>query len=412
MEKTTLQPVTAVERYISLDVLRGFAILGILIMNIQSFSLPSAAYMNPMAYGDMTGINKWVWIISHLVANTKFISIFSMLFGAGLILFYEKAKEKGRKPAAFHYRRMFWLLLFGFVHAYLIWYGDILVAYALCGMLVYLFRNAGKRWLIIASALFFIVPVVTIMGSGATVQYWPEESYNQNLQTWLPSQERINEQINAVRGGFMEQLKERMEMAIFLQTFVFFYSMMWRVISMMLLGMWLYRSGVLTLKKSNAFYTRMVIIGLGAGYPIVAWGIYENFAAGWKMDFSMFFGEMFNYFGSVLVALGYIGIIMLICKSNGWKRFKDWMSAVGRMAFSNYILQSVICTVIFTGFGFALFGRVERIYQILIVFAVWVMVIVFSKVWMKHYRFGPLEWLWRTLTYWKKQGMKREDTAA
>ena len=127
----TLQPTVQQERIQSLDVLRGFAILGILIMNVQSFAMPGAAYLNPMAYGDLTGPNKWVWILSHLFADQKFMTIFSILFGAGVVLFSESAEKKLGKSAGLHYRRTFWLLLIGLFHAHIIWYGDILVSYAL-----------------------------------------------------------------------------------------------------------------------------------------------------------------------------------------------------------------------------------------------------------------------------------------
>ncbi|NTV51300.1 MAG: hypothetical protein HGA69_00490 [Desulfobulbaceae bacterium] len=159
--KELISPTSLSERILSLDVLRGIAVLCILIMNIQSFSMIGAAYINPAAYGDLTGINKWVWILSHILASEKFMSIFSMLFGAGIILFTERAIAKERKPSALHYRRMFWLLVFGMLHAYLIWYGDILVAYSLCGMLAFVFRKMKPKKLIIFSSLFFIVPVIS-----------------------------------------------------------------------------------------------------------------------------------------------------------------------------------------------------------------------------------------------------------
>jgi uncharacterized protein len=131
MQEKGFSPTVSANRIISLDILRGVAVLGILIMNIQSFSMPSAAYINPTAYGDLTGLNKWIWILSHLLASEKFMSIFSMLFGAGVVLFTGNAESRGSNSAALHYRRMGWLLLFGFIHAYLLWYGDILVSYSI-----------------------------------------------------------------------------------------------------------------------------------------------------------------------------------------------------------------------------------------------------------------------------------------
>ena len=143
-----ISPISTENRIISLDILRGFAILGILIMNIQSFSMITAAYVNPTAYGDLTGINKWTWIISHIIADNKFMTIFSILFGAGIVLMSDKIKKAGRKQAGIYYRRIFWLFVIGMVHAYLFWYGDILVCYAVCGLIVFLFRNLKPGWLL------------------------------------------------------------------------------------------------------------------------------------------------------------------------------------------------------------------------------------------------------------------------
>lgn len=397
------------KRIISIDVLRGIAVLGILIMNIQSFSMIGAAYINPTAYGDLTGLNKWVWIISHIFASEKFMSIFSILFGAGIILFTDRAIEKGRKASAFHYRRMFWLLVFGMLHAYLIWYGDILVNYALCGMLVYLFRKMSPKTLMIYASLFFVVPIIFSVASGLTIQYWPAESYNQNMQSWLPDAEKISHDLAAMQGSWIQQMDVRVPSTIFMQTFLFFWSTLWRVTSMILLGMALYKWGVLSARRSDLFYLRMTLIGLAVGYGIIGAGIFENFAKDWSMDYSMFLGSLYNYVGSVLVALGYIGFVMLICKAAQFIRLKKLFASVGKMAFTNYILMSLLGMFIFYGNGLGLFGHVERSVQILIVIAIWIFILIISPLWLKKFWYGPLEWLWRVLSYWRKQPMKIEN---
>ncbi len=395
------------QRIVSLDVLRGFAVLGILIMNIQTFSMIGAAYINPTAFGDLTGLNKWIWILSDLFASAKFMSIFSMLFGAGIVLFTERALSKGRKAGPLHYRRNFWLFLFGMAHAYLIWYGDILVCYSLCGFLVFLFRKKKPGTLLIIGSVFYIVPIILLTFTGMTVQHWPEESYNQNMQSWLPAAEKVEAEIIAMQGSWIQQMEIRAPGALFLQTFLFFWQSFWRVVSMMLLGMALYKWGILSAEKSKQFYIKMVAICLSIGYIITGTGIYQNFKVDWIMDFSMFLGSIFNYVGSVLIALGYTAVIMLIVKSVRFTGFKNILSSVGKMAFTNYILMSVICGFIFYGHGLGLFGQVERSIQILIVFAVWIIILVLSPLWLKHYLYGPLEWLWRVLTYWKRQPFRR-----
>ncbi|MCD4696039.1 MAG: DUF418 domain-containing protein [Bacteroidales bacterium] len=406
--KTIIKATSPEQRIISLDLLRGFAVLGILIMNIQSFSAIGAAYINPTAYGDLTGLNKWIWILSELFADSKFMSIFSMLFGVGIIIFTERALKKGRRAGRLHYRRNFWLFLFGMVHAYLIWYGDILVAYSLCAFLAFVFRKLKPKTLLIYSVLFFIVPIIFTVGSGLSIEYWPEETYNQNKQTWIPDAATIDTEMAAMRGNWIEQMDIRIPGAIFLQTFLFFWQTFWRVMSMMLLGMVLYKWGVMSAEKSKSFYLKMGIISLSLGYLFTGTGIIQNFNHNWSMDYSMFAGSMFNYTGSIGVALGYIALVMFFVKSTFGRVLKYMLISVGRMAFTNYILMSIICTFIFYGHGFGLFGKIERTGQILIVLAVWIIILVISHSWLKKFQYGPLEWLWRVLTYWQKQPMKKQ----
>lgn len=402
----SLLPQNPGQRIVSIDTLRGFAVLGILIMNIQHFSMIGAAYINPTAYGDLGGINKWVWIFSHLLGSEKFMSIFSILFGAGIVLFTERALAKGRRGGPLHYRRNFWLLLFGLIHAYLIWHGDILVTYSLCAFLVFVFRKMKPLTLVLISMLFFIVPLSISWFFGSTMQYWPEEAYNDNMQSWLPDTENVQKELAAMQGSWINQMDYRIPGAIFMETFLFFIQTFWRVTSMMLLGMALYKWGVLSATRSKVFYQRMTIIGLLVGFVIVGFGIQQNFQKNWSMEYSMFFGYQFNYIGSVAVALGYIGLIMLIIQSGVLKCFVKTLSSVGKMAFSNYILMSLICTFIFYGHGLGLFGKVERWAQILFVFVIWILLLVGSPLWLKKYRYGPLEWVWRALSYWKKPEFK------
>src|SRR5687767_6329722 len=143
----------------SIDVLRGVAVLGILLMNIQTFSMVESAYMNPASYGDLTGINAVIYVFGRLFADQKFMTIFSMLFGAGIVLMAEKAVSNGRRPASAHYRRMIVLLAVGVAHAYLLWYGDVLTTYAICGMLVYLVRKWRPAILFWLGVLLLLVPL-------------------------------------------------------------------------------------------------------------------------------------------------------------------------------------------------------------------------------------------------------------
>ena len=398
-----IAPVTQAERILSLDILRGIAVLGILIMNIQSFSMPGSAYINPMAFGDMEGANKWTWILSHIFADRKFMTIFSILFGAGIILFSERIATKGKQPGGLHYRRTFWLLVLGLIHAYFIWYGDILVTYALCGFLVFPFRKMKpKKLLIIASVFFIIAPILSLF-TGISIPYMSPEEQQNLLLSWQPGEVLIQEEITAMTGSWSEVLNSNMESATFMHTFLFIFENLWRVTALMLTGMAFYKMGILSAVKSKGFYRKKVIWGFLIGLPLIIFGVYQNFEAGFSMEYSFFIGTIFNYFGSLPMAFAYIGLIMLFSQSAAYEDLKKRFAAVGRMAFTNYILQSVIGTLIFWGMGFSLFGQVERKYHILIVLAVWLLQLIISPIWLKKYRFGPLEWLWRSLTYWKMQ---------
>jgi len=387
------------DRIISLDILRGVAVLGILVMNIQSFSMPSAAYINPTAYGDLHGLNRWVWILSHMLASQKFMSIFSMLFGAGVIIFAENAISKGKNSALLHYRRMGWLLVFGLIHGYLLWYGDILFTYGLCGMLLFVFRNISPKKLVWIGFGFFVIPIMLDSLFAFSMPYWPEETLQSTKQSWLPDELFINHYLEAYGGNWLEQMEIRVPGTIFMQSGLFFMQTFWRVMSMMLLGMALFRWSILSAERSNGFFLRMTIIGLLAGYLLSALGVVLNFRQGWSMEFSMFLGKQFNYVGSVGTALGYVGLVMLLCNSSSLQGFKRIFSAVGRMAFTNYILMTLICTFLFYGHGLGLIGSVERKIQILIVFGVWTVLMIISPLWLKKFRYGPLEWCWRRLTY-------------
>ena len=401
-----IEPIAPAERIASLDVLRGFAVLGILIMNIQDFSMISAAYLNPTAFGDLTGPNLWTWIISHVLADQKFMTIFSLLFGAGILLVTRKAESRGIRSAGLHYRRTFWLLVIGLMHAYLIWRGDILVAYALCAFWVYLFRKKTPQSLLVAGSVFILIPCLLYLFFNWSVPYWPPESVQENLQFWAPSAEKIAQELTTYRGGWLQQMDNRVETAFLFQTFVFMILIGWRVTGIMLIGMALLKWGVLSADRSRKFYRIMLVAGFGLGMPLVITGVARNFDAGWAWPYSLFIGWQFNYWGSLGIAAGYIALAMLLCKSDWLPAFRIRLAAVGRMAFTNYLLQSLICTTLFYGHGLGLFGKVQRWQQIPITIGVWLILLVISPFWLRRFRFGPVEWLWRTLTYMKAQPMK------
>lgn len=400
-----VHPIPGKGRILSIDVLRGFAVLGILVMNIQSFSMIEAAYLNPSAYGDLTGINKWVWIISHMLADMKFLSIFSMLFGAGILMFSGHLEGQGKKTASLHYRRILWLLFFGLIHSYLMWHGDILVTYAVLGLVLYLMRKKKPKTLLIAGSVFLAVPMLLYLFTHVSIPYMPPESISGIMGSWMPDSDAAARELAAYRGTYLSHLPLRVESSLMFQTFIFFYLMGWRAGGMMLIGMALFKWGVLSAERSNRFYRNGMLLGFVPGLSLIAAGILYNFSSGWALEKSMFLGSQFNYAGSIGVAFGYVCLINRMSRSVLYQGLKSRLAAVGRMAFTNYLAQTILCTLIFYGYGLGLFGSVQRWGQILLVLAVWAMQLVLSPLWLRFFRFGPVEWLWRSLTYWKIQPM-------
>jgi len=405
---TSLQPTLGKERFQSLDVLRGIAILGILIMNIQSFSMPASAYLNPASFGDLDGLNYWVWVFSHIFADQKFMTIFSILFGAGIVLVTQKAEQKEGKSAGLHYKRTFWLLIIGLLHAHFIWYGDILVSYAISALFVYLFRKVSPKKLLIFGLVFLSIHTLIYLFIGFSLQFMPMEALDElRRDFWNPGIEANYLEMIAITGSVSEQISFNSQAALSMETVVFAMLMFWRAGGLMLVGMALYKWGILTAARDASFYKKGILIGFLFGLPIIIWGIFKNFEADWTLEYSMFFGSQFNYYGSLGISFAYICSVMLFMKSEKFKAIKEQFAAIGQMALTNYIAQSVIGIFIFYGIGFGLFTQFERIEQAIVVIGIWLIQFGWSKPWLDSFRFGPLEWIWRSLTYVKFQPMRK-----
>jgi uncharacterized protein len=399
-------PVNQAQRIVSLDVLRGVAVLGILVMNIQSFAMPGAAYMNPSVYGDLEGANRWVWYLSHLLTDQKFWTIFSMLFGAGIVLMTSRGEAAGRGSAGVHYRRMGWLLLIALLHAHLLWYGDILYYYAMCGLVAYLFRKLPP-WLLVTLGLVSVSVTFCMsllfgwmLGSGMI----PPENI---VSFWAPPDDMIAGELSGYRGGWLTQMSQRVPVALMFETFLLVTFIGWRTGGIILIGMALYKLGVFSAARSKGFYAALVAIGALVGIPVIMYGAHRNVEAGWDVMYSFYYGGLYNFWASILVALGWVGLVMLVCKSNVLGLAQRVLAAVGQMALTNYLMQTIICTTIFYGHGFGRFGHFDRTEQIATVLAVWIVELIWSPIWMRYFRFGPFEWLWRSLTYLKPQPIRR-----
>ncbi len=387
------------QRIDAIDLLRGIAVLGILIMNIQSFSMPGSAYINPASYGDLMGVNKWVWILSHVFADQKFMSIFSMLFGAGIILLTDKLIATDRPVRRTWYSRIFWLLIFGLMHAWLLWYGDILIYYAIAGCIVFFMRNRSTKFLFRIGIVFFIIPIALNLFNYASYDFIPQENIEEIETIWHPSEAEQQNEVDIYLGNYAGKLKHRMHEWVGMFIYFFLFTGLWRIISMMVFGMYLYKKGIITGARDSSFYKKMCVTCFATGLPIITYGVWHHFNTGWTAQYSLFFGSQFNYVGSFLMALSYLALIMLFSKSQVLEKIKVLFQKVGKMAFTNYILQSVICTFYFNSLGF--FGSTTRVMQMVITVVVWIILLLFTHLWFNSFKMGPLEWLWRSLTYWK-----------
>jgi len=409
-------PVTEPERIVSIDVLRGIAVLGILLMNIQSFAMPIAAYMNPNAYGDPTGVNGWVWYGSHFVASQKFISIFSLLFGAGVLLMTSRSEAKTGRSAGVHYRRMGWLILIGLLHAHLLWFGDILFAYGICGLFVYLVRKLRPTWLIAIAIVLLLFPIGFNLLMYGGYQIAPEEGQQQWIegmqQSWAPTEQQVQEEVDTYQGGWLQQMPHRVITALRFETLFMAFWGFWLSSGLMLIGMALFKAKVLSASRSTGFYVAMAVLGIGLGLPFTFMQVSLLEQYNWPIIEGMTLYMNLHYAGAILQSLGYVAVIMLICKFGIAAALLRVLAAVGRMALTNYLMQTIICTLIFYGHGFGQFGAFTRVEQLYIVFGVWAAQLIWSPIWLRRFRFGPFEWLWRSLTYWKLQPMRRVSLTA
>ncbi len=398
-------------------------------MNVTGMAFPMAAYFSPMPYGGSTGANFGAWVFAHMFFELKMMGIFSMLFGAGLILMAERAQASGRPFGRVYYRRILWLLVIGLVHSYLIWHGDILVTYALCGLVLFLLRKRSARTLLVSGAAVLLFGALLSAGGGyaqgrlRAVAHEIQEKVTAGeemtprrqdlVDQWhdvrgyfAPTEDEIEDSIEIWRGVPGVVLEANVEETIGMHTEAVPFMLFWRALALMLLGMGLFKLGVLTGERSSEFYRRWLLVGFGVGLPIVGAGIYQRSRNDWDFVSNFLVDGQFNYFGSVLVSLGYVSLVMLICQAGKLPRLRARLAAVGRMALTNYLLQSVIGVLVFYGYGLGLFGRVDRFGLWWFILAVWALQLIWSPWWLSRFRFGPVEWLWRSLTYWRWQPLR------
>ncbi len=427
MESSSLAaPVAQSERITILDSLRGFAILGILLMNIGSFGIPGDTF----ALGE-TGINHKTWYLINWVPDGTQRALFSMLFGAGILLFVRNVEKRteGIRTADYFFRRQLWLMFFSLVDVFLLlWNGDILLDYALFGMLLFTFRNLPAKKLLIAAGVCLLMILARenrdlykdkqVIARGEAVAAMDttklkltpmqeerlgameDMKKNGSLEKRLKRIEKNKHILNS--GSYEEVYEWRTERYIsHMVQYLFFEA--WDVLLFMFLGMAFFKMGVLTGQAPTRVYWWMLLIGLGLGLLLSYVQMQQNLAYRYnRFEFTKNVSFSFYQLHRMLRSLGLFAALMLLHKSGVFKWLFALMRPVGQMAFTNYLMQSIICGLIFNSYGLGMYGKLQRIEVYYVVGAVWLFQIIFCHIWFRFYRFGPFEWAWRSLTYWKK----------
>ncbi len=434
-EKTDSRPAPVLrsERIQSVDIVRGVALLGILLMNIPGFALDTAEYFEVIA-SPVTSIDFITLKIVFTFFEGTMRGLFSMLFGAGMILFTLNKSEKAGdlSVAEYYYRRLLWLVGFGILNAFvLLWPGDILFYYGLTGMLLYGLRKTKSQWLIVLGLLCFLAAAYKsvlnyndlrdkrakyILAIKAEKESKPlTDEQKAEKEAWLsiennrPNAESRKENVTKMRSGydtvFLHLISNNTNAEIWGM-----YHGIWDVLGMMLIGMGLFRLGFFSNTLRRSTYFICLLAGYGIGIPVsyyifqsypAAMNHFGNFVDSYRIPVTVLYDLK-----RLLISVGHASAIMLIIRSGAFRRLMQSVGAVGQMAFTNYLMQSIICTLIFYGYGMGYYDRI-RFYQLyFIVAGIWIFQIIFSVLWLRYFRFGPFEWIWRSLTYGKRQPMK------
>ena len=407
-----LAPITSNDRIQTLDVVRGFALFGILLMNIEMMVGPTMA---PTTGVDpaLTGVDRWADAAIYLLVQGKFFTLFSLLFGMGFAVMSQRATEAGRPFAGVYWRRGLALFVIGLLHALLIWSGDILVTYAVLSMFLLVFRDVPLRLLPWLAAGSFLAPLGLMMGLGllgSLMQMTPELAAGWN--------DAMGEQGKMV-AALIEGQRQAYGSGTYLEAVVqrsrdFGFALMNLMIvgplvfGMFLLGSWFVRSGAIAQPEHHARLfqrLRWGILPLGLALVLVSFAIQPTLdQATIDLRFSTAFS--LSMLGSALMCLGYMAWIVRGMQSPAWAPRLAWVAPAGRMALTNYLMQSIVCTLVFYGYGLGYFQQLPRAWQVPFVFALFGMQVVLSRWWLQRFRFGPMEWVWRSLTYFTPQPMR------
>jgi uncharacterized protein len=399
-------PVQEQSRIKSLDVMRGFALLGILAVNAAFFAAPWQTSQNPLLPPlNVDDATLWSWFVMHVFFEFKCITLFSILFGASIYLVGGERSDKDRGRVL--RRRLFWLLIFGLIHALLIWFGDILVTYALTGFLVLFARSWKAPTLLIVGTVIYVLTILPTALGILFASSMPPDVAEQMLASQMemkpfvfaPSDADLAAMTEAFRGDIISvtSMNARLWSTFFVFAVV---GLIVRTAAVMMIGMGLYKLGFLSGRSPVWVYVLFLLLGIAA-LSVIAYEAMQSWAEGYTFTRYISGGTLANTALSIFGSLGYAALFVLLLKA-GLRFLTEPLAAVGRMAFTNYIMQSLIMTTIFWGGrGFGLYGEVDRPTLWAIVLGVWALQLIWSPLWLSRFEMGPLEWIWRRLSYAK-----------
>ena len=405
------------ERIATLDLVRGVAVLGILLMNIVTFAMPEAAYYNPAAYGSPSRLDYWVWAINAVLVDGRMRGLFSVLFGASLLLVVDRAEAQGLDAARVHYRRMLWLFVFGLTHLFLVWWGDILHHYAIVGCVAFLFRRWPVQPLLLFAALLIAaetvwsagLPIAIAQAAAAIHVANPSPAaladYRQFADAFgIPAPAAVARELAGHGGSYADVFRHRWPEAL---------AIPWRTLTFvgpetlayMLIGMAALRSGLLAGAWPRAGYRRWALACFAIALPGYLALVWWTWASGFATVPLTLAELVLSAPLRPVMIVGWACVIILAARPGG--ALTGRLEAAGRMAFTNYLATSLVCTTLFYGYGLGWYGQLPRAALYLVVLAMWAAMLGWSRPWLARYRFGPLEWSWRSLARGQWQPMRR-----
>ena len=395
-------PIATSDRIVSLDIIRGFALFGILLVNMPLFQTPKLIEDLYMITPSMSSTDSFLRMLLDVFVEAKFFTIFSFLFGISFYIFIKRAEEKQDNFYLLYSRRLIGLALFGLLHLVFLWYGDILLQYALSGfLLIYFYNKENKtilKWLGVFTFALLALLSLSILGSASSVK-----QPNTSLQEI--GSRKVQEAIDVYQNGsYVEWISYR----FFNEVIPVLMNLPFQLITslfMFLIGLYVAKRGIFNnIPLHKPFIKRVCVISFIVSIPISIAIIILHLKI---VDFGVLNNEMIQslvMISGLSLSFFYVSTLVLLLEREKWRRILSPLSYVGRMALTNYILQTIIGVGVFT--GLAMFGTLNIGLGIIISIIIFPLQILFSYLWLKRFRFGPLEWVWRSITYGKMQPLK------